>query len=78
MQYIQSPWSFGPFHVAFFPQELKKIEKQSENIGIKITCIVRFFCMWKEAYALYKYKAQVLQETSIVIQYHHVCKYLSS
>jgi hypothetical protein len=54
------------------------IEKQSENIGIKVTCIGRFFCMWKEAFALYKYKAQGLQKNSIVIQYHHVCKDLSS
>jgi hypothetical protein len=60
MQHIQSPWSFGPFQVIFFPQELNKIEKQSENIGIKVTCIARFFCMWKEVYALHKYKTQGL------------------
>ncbi len=61
----------------FFPQEMNKVEKQNWDIGIKLTCVVKCFCMWKEAYSLCKYKAQGFQETYVVVP-HHVSKDLLS
>ncbi len=49
------------------------MEKQNGDIGTRLTCVVKRFRMWKEAYSLSKYKAQDFQETYVVVL-HHVSK----
>jgi hypothetical protein len=61
----------------FFPQEMNEVEKQNWDIGIRLTCVVKRFCMWKKAYSLCKYKAQGFQETYVVVL-HHVSEDLLS